>query len=104
MTCLGIDPETLRLHYPMPHSVGSGGFLSAVNRSEREGHNLSPSSAEVTIYRLFPIRIDGLQMENFLSASLVTLKGKFVPVHAVKAQRGSRGIILLIINLDGRRW
>jgi hypothetical protein len=33
-----------------------------------------------------------------------SLKSKLVPVHAMKAYKGSRGIAPLIFNLGARRW
>jgi hypothetical protein len=35
--------------------------------------------------------------------ALLNKKGKAIPVHALRAYRGSSGVILLNLNLDNRR-
>jgi hypothetical protein len=61
-------------------------------------------SSRVHCTWLFVFALDfGQKGSGLLLLDRVVKKGRFVPVHAMKAYRGSRCLALLILNL-GARW
>ena len=82
---------------------GHRDYFPRIKRPEREPELSPPFNAGVknvfSYTSTASIRLHGLHRDNS------TLKNKVVPVHDVKAYRGSRGIAPLIIDLRTRwRW